>query len=413
MEFKTKEEWSAAVNKYKADNGTTRGFQPGKLQYVDSSGETWSYAAGTRGGPGHPRRASGTDRYTTRREEMEVDQTLGAETNNEATKIFNKAGKNAGVEKGVHQMHHMRTLNQFEPLLAGLEGAELEEALLWFKNEGFELGNLEGNLKKQFNNAKAGGTTIADTHQGTGSIHEYMRKHRLEPNTRQKEYKQMQAMFKGKSLNERLPMYVNYLEYVQGAVQQKLEVPTSYDWINNTRKQVGTIPSGPRAGQRLPVNRATLADAIIRDLQQPTLEVRGGNIKIKPIQAVRAARGLSPMWGSLPIGIAAVGMSGQSALANPTAETIEDVGWDVANLAADAATLIPTPWTVAGGEALQKTLGVAQQARMGQRELAKQEGLPEPIQKFVEDPLNELEYAGNQVMGFLGDALKMGSEAGY
>ena len=158
------------------------------------------------------------------------------------------------------------------------------------------------------------------------------------------------------------------------------------------------------------------ADDIIAARQarlQPTLEVRGGNIKIKPIQAVRAARGLSPMWGSLPIGIAAVGMSGQSALANPTAETIEDVGWDVANLAADAATLIPTPWTVAGGEALQKTLGVAQQARMGQRELAKQEGLPEPIKKFVKDPLNELEYAGNQVMGFLGDALKMGSEAGY
>jgi hypothetical protein len=50
---------------------------------------------------------------------------------------------------------------------------------------------------------------------------------------------------------------------------------------------------------------------------------------------------------------------------------------------------------------------------MGQRELAKQEGLPEPIKKFVEDPLNELEHAGNQVMGFLGDALKMGSEAGY
>ena len=158
------------------------------------------------------------------------------------------------------------------------------------------------------------------------------------------------------------------------------------------------------------------ADDIIAARQarlQPTLEVRGGNIKIKPIQAVRAARGLSPMWGSLPIGIAAVGMSGQSALANPTAETIEDVGWDVANLAADAATLIPTPWTVAGGEALQKTLGVAQQARMGQRELAKQEGLPEPIKKFVKDPLNELEHAGNQVMGFLGDALKMGSEAGY
>ena len=66
---------------------------------------------------------------------------------------------------------------------------------------------------------------------------------------------------------------------------------------------------------------------------------------------------------------------------------------------------------VPGG--LQKTLGVAQQARIGQRELAKQEGLPEPIQKFVEDPLNELEYAGKSALSFLGNALRMGSEAGY
>ena len=270
MAFKTKEEWSAAVDAYKKKHGTSRGFQKGKLQYIDADGKAWSYAAGTRGGPGHPRSASSTANYSGRRASMEVDQTLGATNNNEANRIFNQAGRNAGVEKGVHQMHHMRTLNQFEPLLAGLEGDDLEEALVWFQNEGFDLGNLEGNLKKQFTNTKAGGTTVSDTHQGKGSIHEWMRKHRLEPNTIQKEYKQIADMFKGKSLNERLPMYVNYLEYVQGAVQEKLEVPTAYDWINNTRKQVGTIPSGPRAGQRLPVNRATLADSIIKDLTGPS-----------------------------------------------------------------------------------------------------------------------------------------------
>ena len=151
MEFKTKEEWVAAVNAYKAKHGTTRGFHkgPGKNQFVDSNGVAWDYKAGSKGGPGGARQASSTDAYTTRRLEMEVDQTLGAADNNEANRVFNQAGRNAGVEKGVHQMHHMRTLNQFEPLLAGLDDAELEEALLWFQSEGFDLGNLEGNLKKQ------------------------------------------------------------------------------------------------------------------------------------------------------------------------------------------------------------------------------------------------------------------------
>lgn len=298
MEFKTKEEWVAAVNAYKAKHGTTRGFHkgPGKNQFVDSNGVTWDYKAGSNGGPGGSRRASSTDAYTTRRLEMEVDQTLGAADNNEATKVFNQAAVNAGAEKGVDQMHHMRTLNQFEPLLAGLNDAELEEALLWFQSEGFDLGNLEGNLKKQFTNAKAGGTTVSNTHQGTGSIHEWMRKHRLEPNTKQKEYKQLADMFKGKSLNERLPMYVNYLEYVQGAVQEKLEVPTAYDWINDTRKGVGTIPSGPRAGQRLPVNRATLADKIINDIRTST---SNGVVKLFKNPAVRRVATVLPIAGTL------------------------------------------------------------------------------------------------------------------
>ena len=342
-EFNSKKEWADAVNAYKAKHGTTRGFQKGKLQYIDSDGKLWSYAAGTRGGPGHPRSASSTDAYTDRRGSMEVDQTLGAADNNEAKQIFNKAGRNAGVEKGVHQMHHMRTLNQFEPLLAGLEGDDLEEALVWFQNEGFDLGNLEGNLKKQFNNAEAGGTTVPDTHQGKGSIHEWMRKHRLEPNTRQKEYKQIAAMFKGKSLNERLPMYVNYLEYVQGAIQEKLEVPTAYDWINNTRKQVGTIPSGPRAGQRMPVNRVTLGNAIIDDIVNT-----GGNIKFNMSPQKLAVLGLGT-FSAFGTGASAIetGLRGKQALETGNPTDWVQTGLSAASLIADpipaVGELISTP----------------------------------------------------------------------
>ena len=257
-EYATKEEWAKAVNEYKAKHGTTRGFQKGKLEYIDANGEKWSYAAGTRGGPGHPRRASSTAAYTERRGSMEVDQTLGAKDKSDADTVFKEAGEKAGVEKGKHQMHHMRTLNQYEPLLAGLSKTDQIEALKWFESEGFPLGNLEGNLKKMYMNAKAGGTTIADTHQGTGSIHEYMRKNRMEPNTRQAEYKQIAKLFEGKSLKERLPMYVDYLKYVQGDLQEKLEVPTDYTNLDARETSVGQIQSGPRAGERMPTNRSTL-----------------------------------------------------------------------------------------------------------------------------------------------------------
>ena len=137
-----------------------------------------------------------------------------------------------------------------------------------------------------------------------------------------------------------------------------------------------------------------------------------GGARLKPAQAVRAARGVSPLWASLPLGVTALGMSGQSALANPSAETFEDVGWDAANLVADAASLIPVPMVVAGAEGAQKLLGIAHQARIGQRELAKQEGLSEPLEKFVEDPLNEFEYFGKQALNFFGSAVRMASPLG-
>jgi hypothetical protein len=38
---------------------------------------------------------------------------------------------------------------------------------------------------------------------------------------------------------------------------------------------------------------------------------------------------------------------------------------------------------------------------------------PTVADKIIKDPINELQYAGNQIMQFFGGALRMGSEAGF
>jgi hypothetical protein len=298
----TKREWVEAIDAYKAEHGTTKGFQEGKLQYTDADGVVWDYRAGSKRNPrGGARRASATGSFLGRRDDNAVKQTIGAEDVNAANRMFKKAGRDAGVTSA-EQMHHMRTLNQFEPLLAGLSPTETAEAIQWFADEGFALGNDPRNLKKMFMNQEKGGTAIADTHQGVGSIHEYMRENRMEPMTTQDEYKQLKKLFEGKSLNERLPMFVQYLNTIQGDLQQKLEVPTDYDELDALKRSVGTIESGPRAGERLPVNRRTIGDSIIRDLQTEGLETASGSIRFRRNQAAMGtAAGLAGIgWLGTP-----------------------------------------------------------------------------------------------------------------
>jgi hypothetical protein len=100
--------------------------------------------------------------------------------------------------------------------------------------------------------------------------------------------------------------------------------------------------------------------------------------RVKPIadsnpgNLMRIARNTAPMWASLPIGAAVLGQSAHAAVTNPNADTIETALWDGANLVADGLSLVPIPMVVAGAEAAQKTLGIAQAARQGQKYVQQQ-----------------------------------------
>jgi hypothetical protein len=64
--YETRQDWLKAINAYKAEHGTTRGF-PAGTSYTDADGQVWNYAAGARGKPGGMRRKEATERFTNKR----------------------------------------------------------------------------------------------------------------------------------------------------------------------------------------------------------------------------------------------------------------------------------------------------------------------------------------------------------
>ena len=259
-------EWAKAVDAYKygPGKGSTKGFwkyttgEDKPVSYTDSKGEVWKYSAGARGGAGSAKSQTAVD--TQERNRLKSEQTQS--TVDGKTWDFDEVKRQraaAGVfTPSVQDLHHMRGLQQMKPFFAGLNEKESLELVKWFYDEGFPIGNHPGNLIEMYQNQKKGGTTIADTHQGEGSIHRHMRDMKMEPMSSQKEYKVMEDMFKGKTLNERLPMIINYLSGEQKHIQSLLGRPTDYDELDARQQSVGVIESGPRAGERMPTNRATL-----------------------------------------------------------------------------------------------------------------------------------------------------------
>ncbi len=170
----------------------------------------------------------------------------------------------------------------------------------------------------------------------------------------------------------------------------------------------------PQDNQRIRAN-PELADDIMTERQQ-AIEVnpeakapnkvarvqagvtaKNGGIHFKPNQALRVARMAAPIAASVPLSFAASAMSASAAVKEPTVNNIEDAVWDGANLAADLVGLIPTPLTVGASEIAQKGLGIAHQARLGQRAINQAEDKPgiDPIngalhfiKKLVTKPAN-------------------------
>ena len=109
---------------------------------------------------------------------------------------------------------------------------------------------------------------------------------------------------------------------------------------------------------------------------QARVTAKNGGLHFKPNQALRVARMAAPLALSLPLSVAATGMSASAAINDPTANNIEDAAWDGVNLVADVASSIPIPPVMAAGETAQKALGIAHQARLGQRAFDQMEDKP-------------------------------------
>ena len=171
-------------------------------------------------------------------------------------------------------LHHKRGINQYRPFFEGLDQDQTIELANWFKQEGYPVGNHLDNLIALTENAKVGEslglTSEPILHQGPGSIHNWQADVNVEPLNTHPLYKQLVSEMDGKSVAERIPFIMDYLEKVQDPIETKLGGVGSYEKIRDFQDSVGEIPSGPRAGQRLPVNRATVADSIIKDLTGPS-----------------------------------------------------------------------------------------------------------------------------------------------
>ncbi|AGK86551.1 hypothetical protein S-CBP1_0046 [Synechococcus phage S-CBP1] len=127
-------------------------------------------------------------------------------------------------------------------------------------------------------------------------------------------------------------------------------------------------PSNPAPVYTTKVDPRTLGSVNVKapaPKPRPSTNSSGSNL-------LRIARNTAPMWASLPLGAAVFGQSAHAAVTNPNADTVETALWDGANLVADGLSLVPIPMVVAGAEAAQKTLGIAQAARQGQKYVQQQ-----------------------------------------
>lgn len=70
--FNTRQEWKSALDAFKKENGTTRGFKGGTV-YTDADGQKWNYVHGSKGGAGGMRKAEATQRMLSNRHTLETN----------------------------------------------------------------------------------------------------------------------------------------------------------------------------------------------------------------------------------------------------------------------------------------------------------------------------------------------------
>ena len=209
-----------------------------------------------------------------KRANMERSQSLGI---GDTEMPRNTTSKTKKAENGVGpgmELHHRISLIQNTPFYDGLSDEEARQFTSWARQQGWDLGNTDGNTNIPLKISE---------HKG---VHAWMRENDIEgargPQAR------LTKGFEGMSLDDRKYAFRNYMAYVQKGVDEhmsdtlgdvsvsskhdtaqknNLRIVQQQNEVERLKSNIGEVSSGPRAGQRLPVNRRTLGDAIISDLQ--------------------------------------------------------------------------------------------------------------------------------------------------
>ena len=208
-----------------------------------------------------------------KRTNMERTQSLGI---GDTEMPRNTTSKTKKAENGVGpgmELHHRNSLIQNTPFYDGLSDKEAREFTSWTRKQGWDLGNTDGNTNIPLK--------ISD-HKG---VHAWMRENGIEG--ARGPQRRLTEGFKGMSIDDRKYAFRNYMGYVQGGVDEhmastlgdvtvspkhtaaqarNLKIVNKQNEVESLKNSLGTIPSGPRAGQRLPHNRVTLGNQIINDL---------------------------------------------------------------------------------------------------------------------------------------------------
>ena len=230
-----------------------------------------------------------------KRVEMERSQSMGVGDTVEPRGTTDKSLRTELKAGTGQEIHHRISLIQNTPFFDGLSQQEQKEFVTWANKQGWSLGNQPGNPEIVIPKAE---------HTAT---HGWLRQNGIEGTKHQKA---LIERIQGMNMDDRKFAFRNYMEYVQGgadefmleslgsrsvspthndAQQRNRDFLSSDTESERLRNSVGTVESGPNKGRRLPVNRRTLGDAIIRDVQNSGPKVDIPKVNRRTLQALPLA----------------------------------------------------------------------------------------------------------------------------
>lgn len=254
------------------------------------------------------------------------------------------------------QRHHQRMVDLYAPFFEGLNDKEAQELAQWFLDEGAPLGDTPGNpvdMRQRDHNA----------------IHTWMRQNGIEVSAKKR------PSFAHLTLNERLVPALEYLKYVQGGVDEQLQMFDTFT---------------PRT---LPVETKAL-----------DIDAADGAIKLKRLKMTALAGAGLATYGAFGTAASAAETVGRAQIASKTMDPadIAQTGLSAASLLGDGIAYIPTPVTQAIGNGLSMAADGGNMLIDGMRS----EETRKTIEKVVSDPMNEIEYWGKKGLKMLGGAVR-------